>query len=237
ILPPLIALNNGTATLLYGGGAAVLAGNAAAATTARFGFCSSTGAKVDGFSLIDSSTVAISSETEIIACSSTQCINQQCGIGFSCRNCPDCQANNHVVFVTDTLHLSGGSVSCTTGGPNATVGCTGSPGGPALANRVSSAHPPAFVGLSRSSWVLTDGNGTQHGAAIGGLSSPTWPLIDGSPFPLVYLPGLGGVAGPLGPPARPPRRVGAGPLPLPVLSGARTAPLASAYGAFLALPR
>ena len=50
---------------------------------------------------------------------------------------------------------------------------------------------------------MTDGNGTQLGAAIGGLSSPTWPLIDGSPFPLVYLPGLGGVAGRVEPRAIP----------------------------------
>ena len=96
----------------------------------------------------------------------------------------------------DTLTLVGGGVSCNPGSVEPVPRCNGSPNGPSsLDLRISSANPPAFVGLTGgNTWAIADAGGTVRDT-IPGVFGGGWPVIDGSSPPLVYLAGLGGTPG------------------------------------------
>src|SRR5439155_20468105 len=130
------------------------AGNAVSASTSNFGSCSITGQNPDGWSLAGASSAVIGSHTDSFTCpGGLSCAHADCGPTATCATCPSCQITNTTNF-TDTLQLSGGSVSCSAGGGFGTA-CAGAPGGPGWANQVSSANPVAFVGLNGgTSWGM-----------------------------------------------------------------------------------
>ncbi|MGZ6142196.1 MAG: hypothetical protein ACXWLM_02605, partial [Myxococcales bacterium] len=187
---PLVAPNGNAPAIVYPRANLVIAGNAASAVTAELGSCSH-GDLLTGYALAGPSDVIFSSQSQVWdgTCSC------RCPNFVPCELCFQCQNLVTQSFV-DTLHLSGGGASCVAGGSAPAPRCNGSPNGPAsLTNRVSSASPPAFVGLSGgNTWVLTDAAGTPRDS-IGGLSGPNWPLIDGSNPPIVYLTGMAGTPG------------------------------------------
>ncbi|HEY6912714.1 MAG TPA: hypothetical protein VI356_25250 [Myxococcales bacterium] len=155
------------------------------------------GDTVTGFGLINESSAAYSSESQVWdGTCQAGCIADACG-PTTCAKCSVCW-NTFTESFTDLIILSGTTVSCSPG-PAPAATCAGSPDGPAsLGNRISTALPVAgWVGQDASNaWAFTDASGTElstYGAPLS--AAPGWPLVDASSPPRAYLPNVFGSTG------------------------------------------
>jgi hypothetical protein len=190
--PAILATNAGTPALVLGGTKALKAFFA----PNTLGSCVH-GDTLTGFGLLDESTAAYSSESQVWdGTCQVGCVADVCGL-TSCANCSACW-NTFTRSFTDWLELSGSTVSCAPG-PAAAPACAGSLDGPAsLGNRISTALPAArWLGQdAANAWALADAGGTELGAYGAPLSAtPGWPIVDASSPPRAYLPGVFGLSG------------------------------------------
>ncbi|HUJ29146.1 MAG TPA: hypothetical protein VLW85_24160 [Myxococcales bacterium] len=172
------------------------AGNASAGSTVyapACGISGTDGAQTAGLVSGSSLVVASTSPKTVAGCDcsccsadSTACNSAICYLD-GCGGCFETSVNNF----TNTLSLSGSTVSCSSGGIAPTTHCAGAPGGPAsLSQRISSAS--VYVGSNGGAWVAANSAGATLNTYGATLSSPGWPMIDGSASSIAYLPGVFG---------------------------------------------
>ncbi|HET7784940.1 MAG TPA: hypothetical protein VFL36_03140 [Myxococcales bacterium] len=193
--------NNGAAIIATNGGTAAALFPTPNAVGALFGPGSggscSHGDTVTSFGLIDPSTAAYTSESQVWdGTCQPGCIADTCGTA-TCANCSLCW-NTFTESFSDWLTLSGSTVTCSPG-PAPAAACAGSSDGPSsLTNRISTALPALrWLGQDgANAWALADASGTELGAYGAPLStSPVWPIIDASSPPRAYLPDVFGISG------------------------------------------
>ena len=193
-----VAPNAGTPAVLYSQGFTVYADNAAG--PGNFGSCPVTGGNgIASPSLASGSSGVTTSDTRgAVSCGSQTdpngCFQLCCAGAYACSNnsClfnPCNCATYAYTYYTDSLNLSGSTVSCAAGGTQGTV-CSGVAGS-GLSYAVS--IPNLYVGSNGSTWVAENGAGTVLNTWGGAITSGHgWPMIDGSNPAVAYLPDVAG---------------------------------------------
>lgn len=192
-----VAPNAGTPAVVYSDGTRNLSAGNATSGTSSFGFCASSGADVFGpvaMAGTSSSVVASAAVTGATGCKCTSCST----LGDPC-NTLQCWLDGGQSCVpvysnfTNTMTLSGSSVSCSVGGATPGTTCNGSPSAPGGLGYAVSSTSGLYVGANATpSWVVTNSGGGVLGTYPGGIASGHgWPLIDGSGA-VAFLPDVAG---------------------------------------------